>query len=92
MKTEKFCQSCAMPLNQNGIDNRGTESDGSKSHEYCNLCYLNGKFNNPNATYEGTLSLGIQGIKNSNENKFKKWILIKSYPMMLKQCKRWNNK
>ena len=39
----KFCQSCAMPM---GItdEHYGTESDGSKSCDYCSYCYSNGEF------------------------------------------------
>ncbi len=86
---EKFCQSCAMPLNQKGVDNRGTEENGEKSEKYCNLCYLNGEFTNPNITYEETLEKGINGIEKSEGNKITKWMMKKSYPMMLKKCDRW---
>lgn len=87
---EKFCQSCAMPLNINNIDNRGTESNGIKSSEYCNRCYLNGKYTDETLTYEKVLKIGLQGIDNSNEGKFKKWMMKKTYPMLLRKCKRWN--
>ncbi len=36
-----FCQSCAMPMND---DDYGTEKDGSKSQDYCKYCYQNGEF------------------------------------------------
>lgn len=84
---EKFCQSCAMPLKK---ENRANEKDGSTSLMYCNLCYDNGRFINENLTYNDMLELGIKGIENSTENKIKKIILKKSYPFLLKKCKRWN--
>ena len=39
----RFCQSCAMPM---GITDEhfGTESDGTKSEDYCSYCYMDGKF------------------------------------------------
>ncbi len=84
---EKFCQSCAMPLDES---NKGKEKDGSSSFIYCNLCYDKGNFINENITYEEMLELGIKGIESSNGNKIKKIIMKKSYPFLLKKCKRWN--
>lgn len=40
---EKFCQSCGMPMGE-GDDLFGTNSDGSKSGDYCSYCYGNGEF------------------------------------------------
>lgn len=41
MKDMKFCQSCAMPLNDEVL---GTEKDGSKNADYCEYCYKDGAF------------------------------------------------
>ncbi|WP_409200601.1 zinc ribbon domain-containing protein [Methanobrevibacter sp. DSM 116169] len=38
---EKFCQSCAMPMNNEVL---GTNEDGSKNDDYCMFCYKDGKF------------------------------------------------
>ena len=38
---QKFCQSCGMPLTDANI---GTNSDGSRSEDYCGYCYKNGVF------------------------------------------------
>lgn len=38
---QKFCQSCGMPLVEGNI---GTNSDGSKSKDYCGYCYKEGAF------------------------------------------------
>lgn len=43
-KEYKQCQSCGMPLVKKGVSMKGTESDGSESNMYCNLCFENGKF------------------------------------------------
>lgn len=37
----QFCQSCGMPLSEQVL---GKESDGSKSHDYCQYCYNDGHF------------------------------------------------
>ena len=38
---QEFCQSCGMPLTDT---NKGTNSDGSLSNEYCSYCYQEGQF------------------------------------------------
>ncbi|WP_320129822.1 zinc ribbon domain-containing protein [uncultured Sphaerochaeta sp.] len=45
---ERFCQSCGMPMGQTD-ELYGTESDNSKSTDYCKYCYENGAF-----TFQGT--------------------------------------
>ncbi len=86
---KNVCQSCGMPMLQGQADRRGTEADGTRSDTYCNLCYLNGKFQQPGITMEEMIQLGLKGIENSNDNKFKKWMMKKSYPMMVKNLGRW---
>ena len=48
---EKFCESCGMPMGETN-EMYGTESNGSKSTDYCKFCYGNGAFLNPNLTLE----------------------------------------
>ena len=50
-KPYKNCQSCGMPLKKDP-GSGGTENDGSKSKMYCSLCYVDGKFLNPDWTSE----------------------------------------
>jgi len=38
-----YCQSCGMPLGDD-LEMCGTESDGSKSNDYCVYCYNDGQF------------------------------------------------
>ncbi len=40
--SEKYCQSCGMPMGGGGM--YGTNEDGSKSEDYCSYCYQSGKF------------------------------------------------
>jgi len=88
---EKFCQSCGMPLIPNGQDMRGTEGNASKSNTYCYMCYLNGKFTEPNMTMQEMIEKGQKGLEATPGNKFVKFIMKKSYPMMVKKLKRWQN-
>jgi len=53
---EKFCQSCGMPMGETD-EMYGTESNGSKSADYCKFCYDSGAFTNPNATLEEMIEL-----------------------------------
>jgi hypothetical protein len=49
------CQSCSLPLgvDDNGPkDNFGTMEDGSKSEEYCEYCFQDGKFTEPDLNVE----------------------------------------
>jgi len=48
---EKFCESCGMPMGETD-EMYGTESNGSKSADYCKGCYDKGVFTNPNITLE----------------------------------------
>ncbi len=45
----RVCQSCAMPMSKDP-EGGGTERDGSKSVNYCSLCYKNGAFTSPDMT------------------------------------------
>jgi len=48
---EKFCESCGMPMGETD-EMYGTESNGSKSVDYCQYCYDKGVFTNPDITLE----------------------------------------
>ncbi len=56
-----ICQSCGMPLNKE--ENRGTNSDNSKSEEYCKFCFQEGKFTDPERTMEEQINSGIEMSK-----------------------------
>jgi hypothetical protein len=48
---EIFCESCGMPMGETN-EMYGTESNGSKSVDFCKHCYVNGAFTNPNLTLQ----------------------------------------
>ena len=86
---KKQCQSCGMAMKQGQADLRGSNADGSRNEIYCNQCYLNGKFTDPHITADIMIEKNMKLIESSNMNKFKKWILKKSYPSMIKRLDRW---
>lgn len=83
---EKFCQSCGMPLTKS---NQGTEVNNGKSSKYCNLCYKNGNFTQPDISFEQMKQIGLEGIDHGNNGAIKKFILKLGYPMQLKNLARW---
>ena len=87
--SKKFCQSCAMPMDNEKV--LGTNADGSKNQEYCTYCYQKGEFTNPNCTMEEMLAIGLKGIDESTDmSKPMKFMIKKSYPAQLKKLKRWS--
>ena len=54
-----FCQSCGMPLSRDP-QGGGTETDGSRSSEYCSHCYRAGRFTEPDITAESMMAK-VQG-------------------------------
>lgn len=89
MNTDKLCQSCAMPLNEKGMDLRGTEQNGEKSNKFCVHCYRNGSYVEPDISLEKMIEKGILGVEQSDANFLKKFLIRKSYPILLKQLDRW---
>lgn len=83
LKFEKQCQSCGMPLKE-GKDS-GTESDGSKSTTYCNLCYEKGQFTQPNVTLDEMKKIVDESLK----EKGWVWPLRLMAKWQLPRLKRW---
>jgi len=63
---EKFCESCGAPMGElDDMYGPGTEADGSRSPDYCKVCYENGKFTNPTITLEEQIeSIAAVMVKN----------------------------
>ena len=78
-----MCQSCGRPLKD---EIRGTESDGSPSAEYCNLCYKDGKFIDPDMTLEQMQEICVKAMKDMHiPGFFAKHLAKKQLPTL----KRW---
>ncbi len=48
--TGPFCQSCSMPMEK--PEDFGTLANGLKNNDYCNHCFQNGEFTEPNVTLQ----------------------------------------
>lgn len=59
------CQSCGMTLDQDF--DKGTESDGSISEEYCTYCYQQGKFSH-DVTLEEMIELNLRDLDAWNKS------------------------
>lgn len=81
---ENICQSCAMPLSD---DYYGTNSDGSKNHEYCKYCFDNGKFVN-NQTLEEKVESNIR-FWVDEENGITEEIARQKLSKLFPTLKRW---
>lgn len=88
MKEYKQCQSCGMPLNNKGVDMRGTEVDGSKSHKYCNLCYENGAFKTPEMTMKEMQNISDNALKEKGWSRPLRWMA----KMQIPRLERWKDK
>ena len=58
MEERKFCQCCGMPLDK--PEDGGTETNGSRSGEYCHYCYQNGAFTAPDATMDDMIAINLK--------------------------------
>jgi len=50
-KTNKFCQSCGMPMKKDEKGG-GSNADGTISPKFCSYCYQDGEFTRPDYTAE----------------------------------------
>jgi len=57
-KSVSHCQSCGMPFDKAHNEFIAKEADGNESI-YCNYCYKDGEFLNPNATIEDIVEMGV---------------------------------
>jgi hypothetical protein len=50
MSEKNICQSCGTPIVKE--EEFGTNADGTRNFEYCNKCFQNGKFTEPDITMD----------------------------------------
>ncbi len=55
------CQSCGMPLSKD-FGNLGTNADDSHTEEFCNFCFKEGAFTNPNQTMDEMINSSIENM------------------------------
>lgn len=63
-QNETYCQSCAMPMKSDEL--YGTNSDGTKTEEFCKFCFQNGQFTEPDITMQEMIDkcVSIMGRQN----------------------------
>ena len=85
MKTNKFCQSCGMPIKKDPQQG-GTNKDGTKNLTYCSYCYQNGDF-----TFKGTAKdmqhFCKEKMVEQGSSKFMAWLFTRNIPRL----ERWKN-
>ena len=82
MKHNKFCQSCSMPLSPELL---GTEIDGTKSTDYCQFCYQDGKFTHTRYSLDDMIS----HLQNQMDHENLPEDIIESAIARLPHLKRW---
>ena len=82
----KFCQSCGMPMNKDPGQG-GTNADGSKSSDYCSLCYQDGAFFNPEFTAKQMQAFCIEKMHEQGMPKFVAWLFTRNIPKLA----RWQS-
>ncbi|MCP4393912.1 MAG: hypothetical protein GY804_06545 [Alphaproteobacteria bacterium] len=80
----RFCGSCGMPFNQDP-ENGGTNSDGSKSTDYCSLCYKDGEFQDKCKTAEEMQEFCMKVMMLKGTPKMLAWLATRNIP----KYKRW---
>jgi hypothetical protein len=66
----------------------GTNADGSRSSEYCSLCYENGKFHNPDMTVDEMKALIIEKLREKGYPRF----IARFFTFGVSQLKRWRER
>lgn len=61
--TKPICQSCASPLKT--LDDKGTETDGTRNNDYCSGCYEAGEFTEPEITMKEMIEQSISTTANT---------------------------
>lgn len=78
------CQSCGMPLSKDE-NGGGSNSDGSRSQDYCSHCYANGKFVDPYLTCEQMQAKVREKMQEMTFPGFLANMFVKKIP----QLRRW---
>lgn len=81
---KNICQSCAMPLSEDPKGG-GTNSDGTKSKEYCSYCFERGQFTGPNLTAKEMQDFCMGKLRERGMMQPIAWLLTRNIPRL----KRW---
>lgn len=81
----KFCQSCGMPMSRDH-QNGGTNSDGSRSSEFCSFCYKDGAFLDSCKTAKEMQYFCIEKMNENGTPKLIAWLFTRGIPKL----QRWS--
>ena len=78
-----------MPLitKQSG-DCRGTQLDGSKSDDWCSLCYADGEFVDPDCTLTEMIEIVDRALIDNGSGRVFRWMARRQLP----QLARWRTR
>ena len=78
-----------MPLiTKRAGDCRGTELDGSKSDEWCSLCYADGAFVDPDCTLGEMIEIVDRALIDNGSGRVFRWMARRQLP----QLARWRQR
>lgn len=92
MEKMTFCQSCAMPIDDDAV--KGTNKDASLSQEYCTYCYQDGEFTK-DCTMDEMIDNCLHYLDEFNkdsEPKFSPEEALRSMKEFFPTLKRWSGK
>lgn len=87
MDNQQRCQSCGMPLSEGFF---GTMQGGKETTEYCNFCFQQGSFTEPELTVDAMLSCSIEHMK--KELQFDEAKATQMANDVIPHLRRWNKK
>ena len=83
----QICQSCGIPMMKR--EDFGTESNDDINIEYCNNCYKDGKFTNPDATVDEMIDKVAEIMaKLQNMQEYQAKTIARNY---IPRLKRWQS-
>ena len=75
------CQSCGMPFSKDP-EGGGSETDGSRSAEYCSICYADGAFRHPDVTAKEFQAHCVDAMAANGMPRIMAWLLTRGIPKL----------
>ncbi len=82
----KRCESCGMPLKKDPAGG-GTEADGTRSDQYCSLCYEAGAFRHPDVSVNEFQAHCVKALVDKGMPRIMAWLFTREIPNL----PRWKN-
>jgi len=81
---DKFCQSCGMPMDKDP-GRGGTRDDGTRTQQYCSLCYEKGAFKDDFTKADDMIGFVKGKLKEMGYSSLKRWFFTSHIPKL----ERW---